>query len=345
MSDIAYVITGAGELTAVPAADTTAVKPGYAVVEVAFCGICGSDVESYRKGIPLPPSISGHEWGGTVISVGEGVESPAPGDRVSKTSAPSCGKCPLCRAGHHADCDRFSARAASSSPATHGAYTRFVQVPASTLVKLPDNVTDEQGALVEPATVALHGVRLRQPGLGGTALVFGLGVIGLFAVQLASLSGAVNVVAVDPDPVRRDAALGFGAVAAFAPDDPALQQRLMDLTDARGADVAYECSGQASVLTSAVPLMRNGGALVLIGAGMEPVQLVPALWLSKGLDVQTSLAHTRDEFDITVTLLSRGLLKTKGMTGTTVGLSRLPEVFADLAKKATSLKVLVDPRG
>lgn len=344
----AYVITGPEELSTVDVDVPDSVAPGRVRIDIAFCGICGSDVDAYRKGYPYHPTLSGHEWSGTVAAVGDGADGLAVGDRVARTCQPPCGGCALCLAGHPENCVRRSLSTVDHAP-THGAYTRSIDVPARSVVRLPQGVTLEQGALVEPATVALHGVRRTRPQLGDTALVLGLGVIGLFTVQLALLSGVTRVVAIEPMAARRTIAEGFGpaedSVTAFAPDDPAALETIMAATGGRGADMAYECSGQgASPMNVATAALRPGGRLMMIGAVIAPVEVIPALWLAKELTVDTALAHTRDEFDIIVDLLDRGLLDTTAMTSDVRGLARLPETFTELAAGADTLKVLVDPK-
>lgn len=344
MTQTAYVITGQRELTQVDVGLSGDPLPRHVVVEIAFCGICGSDVDAYRKGYPYNPTLSGHEWSGRIVSVGAGVDSLAPGDRVARTCQPPCGRCRMCVAGIHERCDNYSLSSLDTAP-DHGAYARTIHVPAAGLIKLPDNVSDEQGALVEPATVALHGVRLRQPRLGDTAAILGVGVIGLFAVQLARLAGATHVVAIDPNSERRSAAMELGATHAFAPDDEELQSTVLDLTGQRGADIAYDCAGTgAATIELGVSVLRPGGKFMLIGAPTSSAEVMPAFWLAKEIALETSLAHNRDEFDITVDLMSRSLLKTTGMTSTVIGLGDLPETFERLAERADSLKVLVDPR-
>ncbi len=343
----AYVITGPGELSTVSADRDGQLHPGDVRIDIAFCGICGSDVDAYRKGYPYHPTLSGHEWSGIVTAIGDDVDGLAVGDRVARTCQPPCGECALCLAGRPENCVRRSLSTVEHAPA-HGAYTRAIDVPARSVVALPDTVTLEQGALVEPATVALHGVRRTRPRLGDTAVVVGLGVIGLFTVQLALLSGATRVVAIDPVAQRRETAVGYGRageVVAFAPDDPDALIAVMDATGGRGADIAYECSGQgAAPMNFATSALRPGGHLMMIGAVIAVVEVVPALWLAKELTVDTALAHTREEFDIIVDLLAHGLLDTGPMTSQVRGLGELPGVLAALAEGPGPLKILIDPR-
>ncbi|GED96244.1 zinc-dependent alcohol dehydrogenase [Gordonia crocea] len=343
----AFVITGPGELSTVPAPDAEPLPAGHVRIAIAYCGICGSDVDAYRQGYPYHPTLSGHEWSGTVAAVGAGVDGLVVGDAVARTCQPPCGACELCRAGRPHNCVRRSLSTVQTAPA-HGAYTRTIEVPARSVVALPAGVGLAQGALVEPATVALHGVRRTRPRLGDTAVVIGLGVIGLFATQLALLSGVTRVIAVEPLAQRREIAQRYGpapdSVTAFAPDDPAALDTITAVTGGRGADMVYECSGQgAAAMNLASAALRPGGHLMMIGAVIAPVEVYPALWLAKELTVDTALAHTRDEFDVVVDLMDRGLLDTAAMTGDVRPLRDLPDVLDQLVAGPGPLKVLIDP--
>jgi 2-desacetyl-2-hydroxyethyl bacteriochlorophyllide A dehydrogenase len=342
MSQSAYVITGERTLSVVEVEEILDPEPGHVLVELAFTGVCASDVDAYRKGYPYHPTLSGHEWAGVVVRVGDGVTDVAVGDRVARTSLPGCGECPMCRAGHHGNCFYFSL-SSQPNPPKHGGYARRIQVPQRGVVKLPQSVTLEQGALIEPAAVALHGVNRAQPRLGDTVVVIGVGVIGLFAVQFAKLSGATRVFAVDPDPARRSVALEVGAFAAFDPEDATLARIIREETGGRGADIAYDCSGHPAALKQGVALLRLGATFMMIGSSSTPIEIVPAaLWNGMEIDVRGSLAHNREEFDTLVDLLDRGLVRTPGMTDTVVALSGLPKTFEEMAARPLGLKVLVD---
>ncbi|WP_183407821.1 zinc-dependent alcohol dehydrogenase [Nocardioides marmoriginsengisoli] len=340
---IAFVITGANELTAVEANSPEVPVSGHARVEITFAGICSSDIDAYRKGYPYAPTLSGHEWTGAVVAIGDNVKDLAVGDRVARTCQPACGDCRMCHAGHQGLCDFFSLGTLPTAP-NHGAYATHIQVPAGSLIKLPDNVTDQQGAMVEPAAVAFHAVRRSRVRAGDTVLLIGAGIIGLFAMQLARQSGAVNVIVIEPDERRRGVALALGATAAFAPEDEELLPTLLGLSGGRGADIAYECAGLGSSLMTVVKFLRPGGRLVMISAPTAPVEVIPAMWTSKELDIQTSRAHARDEFDVVVDLFAKGVLRTTGVITEIVALSQLPQVFEDIAAFANAHRVLVDPR-
>ncbi|GAA0977601.1 galactitol-1-phosphate 5-dehydrogenase [Nocardiopsis tropica] len=319
--------------------------PGTAVVEIGRTGICGSDVSAFKDGHDYPPFLSGHEWGGAVLDVGEGVADLAVGDRVVAGTPPACGRCAMCRAGHAQRCEGLTALSFGTHPLTpaHGAYAERITVPAEMLIRLPDGVDDDQAAMIEPATVALHAVRRRPPLLGETAVVMGAGPVGLFAVQLLRLSGTGRVVVVEPRQRRRGLALELGADAAVAPGAEAAAA-VQHASGGLGADLVFDCAGNEAALTAAVELCRPGATIMMLGVASGSVSVSPLAWLSKELTVQTSLAHLNHEFTVTADLIASGRLRTEPLHDATVGLTELPRALADLAAGQDHVKVLVDPR-
>ncbi len=340
----ARVITGAGRLDVIEVPEPEP-APGVAVVAIERCGICGTDVSAYRSGEPYPPFLSGHEWCGTVVAVGPGVTHLAEGDRAVCGSPPACGACAECRAGLTDRCARIlDVRPTPDSPQpVHGGYAPRIAVNAGRLIPIPADLPAEDAAQVEPATVALHGVRRSPLRVGDIAVVQGAGPIGLFALQLAKLAGASRVVAVEPQAHRRALATDLGADHAIAPGDAAVEL-LRDLTDGLGADVVYECSGAAGALDTAALLARPGGNVTMLGVPGAPVTVDPRLWLARETTVAASLAHTNAEFAMTLALLADGRLQVRPLHDRTIGLGELDETLAALASGESRLtKVLVDP--
>jgi len=336
--ETAYVITGRRELSPVPGTSYDEdPRPGHVLVGLRLTGICGSDIDGYNLGIVLSPTLSGHEWVGVVEKVADDVTEVAVGDRVVRAALPACGTCAQCRSGQHDLCGRTALSSAPTAP-RHGAYARYIQVPAAYVAKLPDAISFPDGALIEPATVAVHAVRRVRPDLGDTVVVSGAGVVGLTVLQLAKRLGATDVILVDPTPARRDVARELGADHVFAPDDPRLPETVLAASDDRGADIVYECAGKLAAIEQGTSLLRMGGRLMLVGIPFTPVQLALTGWLAKQIDVSTSLAHTRDEFLLTIKLMERGWIRTAPITFDTHGLSEIEQVFAELEKGAPAIK-------
>jgi threonine dehydrogenase-like Zn-dependent dehydrogenase len=236
---------------------------GQALVQVDRCGICGSDVSAYRSGKPYPPILHGHEWTGTVLG-GRGIPV-AEGARVVLGAAPPCGRCPSCRAGRPQHCELVLHMLPPVPP--HGGYAPRINVDAARLHPIPDHITSDAAALIEPATVALHGVRRTDLQAGDRVVVTGAGAIGLLTAQLAVLAGA-EVMVVEPDPERRAMAAGY-ASATFASTEE---------LDAP-VDVAFECAGANAAVDAAVRALRNGGQVTLIGVAAGALTIESDQWL------------------------------------------------------------------
>ncbi|MFN8025442.1 MAG: alcohol dehydrogenase catalytic domain-containing protein [Acidimicrobiia bacterium] len=302
---------------------------GQALVQVDRCGICGSDVSAYRSGKPYPPILHGHEWTGTVLG-GRGITQ-SEGDRVVLGAPPPCGRCSSCRGGRPQHCELVLMMAPPVPP--HGGYAPRINVDGTRLHAIPDHVSADAAALVEPATVALHGVRRTDLHAGDRVLVTGAGAIGLLATQIAALAGA-EVVVVEPDDERRAMAARY-ASATFASTDE---------LDGR-VDVAFECAGANAAVNAAARALRNGGQLTLIGVASGALTIESEQWLIRELTVRTALAHTAWDFDASIRMVADGRLDLAPLAQRTVTLDGLPQAFAELADGTSgAVKVLVDPQ-
>jgi (R,R)-butanediol dehydrogenase / meso-butanediol dehydrogenase / diacetyl reductase len=315
-------------------------KPGTAVVEVGLCGICGTDVHGFLSDQPYNPAICGHEFSGVVAAIGAGVANLSEGDRVLAGIAPACGRCAPCRAGQSAWCETaflgMVGRDALAPP--HGAFAPRIAIGAGRLVPVAAGLTDEQAAVVEPATVALHAVRRSPPHLGDVVAVQGCGPIGLLALQCAKAAGAGRVVAIEPDPARRELAITLGADVAVAPE------AALDALGA-GADLVLECAGVPATVQRAVELVRRGGTVNLVGLASGTAAIAPGVWLVKEVTVVASLGYLHHEFAECMDLIADGRVQVTPLHDRTVGLSELPAAIERLADHPSSaVKVLVDPR-
>lgn len=341
----AALITGRNAVDLVEFPDPTPADRGV-VVDIAYCGVCGTDVHAFQSGEPYNPAICGHEWAGTLSAVGRDVKEFAEGDRVVVAVAPSCGRCAACRAGRAERClvSFMSALGRDPLAPPHGGFAPRIAVAAERVVKTNPALTDLQAAQVEPATVAFHAVRRSGLRLGDVAVVQGAGPIGLGTLQWVRAAGAGIVVVVEPNESRQKLALELGAHHVVAPG-AAADALVKELTHGLGADIVYECVGKPSTVQSAVDLARRGGAMCLIGLANENAPITPAAWLIKEIAVTSALAYNNEEFDAAMNMIADGRFRTEPMHSGTIGLDRLADTLADLASGASShTKVLVDPR-
>ena len=323
--------------------------PGQAVVEVSACGICGSDLHSYQHGFAARPGqVLGHEFTGRVVDA-DGSPDLAVGTRVCVRPLIPCGRCDRCRAGEIQLCE--GGYRDQIGYAARGAFAERVLVPRAqageTVFALPDSVDDEAGALVEPLAVGLHAVRLGAPELGETAVVFGLGTIGLGVVRFLRLAGVRTILAFDPSALRRERALELGADAAHDPaaDEPVRTVRAVTGRGPFGgarADVVIECAGVAQTFGDATRVLRNGGRLVLAAIYGRAFEMNPSRIVEKELTVRGSLAY-KDEFPRVIDLLAAGAIDASRLISHRFPLERIEEAFRAQLDRERALKVLVTP--
>lgn len=312
------------------------------LVEVSFCGVCGSDIHMALEGWGRPGSILGHEWSGVVAEVGSAVGRWRPGDPVVGGPTQRCGTCRFCRAGRPSLCEDRSTPGVTE---WQGAFATYIRVPEGELLALPDGLDLRAAALAEPLAVALHGITQGRLEPGDRAMVIGMGPIGQLTLAALRAHGVDDVDAVEPAPARQELARALGARSVRHPADldvPSIAEpdRIVD----GAADVVFECSGKKAAMEAGLAQLRRGGRLVLVGAGIESPTFDPNRILLNELVVTGSFTYDATGFDDALALLVDGavpvdLLLEPG----TVPLSGVLPVMQQLARGELAAKVLVAP--
>jgi len=347
MKAAAYVEPGRLEVLEV---EEPELEPGDVLLEVAACGVCGSDLESLRHGSNVTPGqVMGHEIGGRLLDAG-GVEGLSEGDVVAVRPLLACGECASCLRGSTQLCERSLQQGLGYG--LPGGFAQRLRVPKAArgmnVFVLPADLDPTLAALVEPLAVSLRGVKQAEVGPGDVVLVLGLGQIGLGALVLARLQGAEHVIGVDPSPLRRDAAAAAGATMTVDPLATKVEQVVRDLTGpgpyglGAAADCAIECSGVPSSFTAAVKSLRPEGRLSLIAHSREPFAVKSGRIVEKELRVQGSFAY-RDEMREVADLIGAGRLDLTPFVSHRLSLSDIEAAFAVQGNAAESLKVLMQP--
>jgi len=251
-------------------APTPTPGPRDVLVRVVKTGICGTDRHIYEwdgwaAGRVKPPLVVGHEFVGIVERVGLGVRAVELGDRVSGEGHIGCGHCYCCRTGQSHICDKVDIVGVD----VQGCFAPYVCLPESNIWKVDAKICDDQACLFDPFGNAMHTV-MAQPISGKQVLVVGCGTIGLMAIGILHVGGVDKVIAVDPNPVKRELARTMGADEVLERCDASA---VRDLTDRDGADVMLEMSGHPGAFVRAFDCVRNGGVASLLGICPEPVAL------------------------------------------------------------------------
>lgn len=251
---------------------------GQVLLQVLSVGVCGSGVHYFLDGgigddKVEDPFVIGHEFSACIAALGPGVDGPPVGTRVAVEPAISCGTCEFCLAGHPNLCENILF---CSTPPTPGALQEYIVHPAELCFPLPDTVTNDQGAMLEPLGVALHAVRLANLHPGDTVAILGCGPIGLLTLQVALISGARAAYVTDVVPERLAMASKFGATAAFKADEGDPVAWVMEQTHGRGVDVAFEAAWAAETVAQSAEMARRGGKLMMVGIPRENVAVFPA---------------------------------------------------------------------
>lgn len=317
--------------------------PTGAIVKVTAAAICGSDLHFYEGDYPLFQPVSlGHEAVGTVVEVGSDVHSVKVGDYVIVSSVAGCGACSGCATKDPIQC--LSGPQIFGSGVLGGAQAEFMAVPAADfqLLKMPENISTEQALLLTDnlATGWSAAQRADIP-VGGTAVVIGLGAVGLCAVQSALFLGAAKVFAVDPVAQRRDRAAAMGAT----PIEPPAMQTVMEATGGRGADSVIDAVGNDTTLNDAIATVRARGTVSVVGVhNLNPYPFPALTGLLRSLTFRMTTAPVQQTWPELIPLLQNGRLNVDGIFTTNLSLDQAAEGYAAVAARSgDDVKVLLTP--
>ncbi len=293
------------------------------LVRVRACGICGSDVHGYTgtTGRRIPPIIMGHEASGIVEAVGRNARNVAEGERITFDSTVYCNQCPACREGRMNLCQSRKVLGVST-PTFHrdGAMAEYVVVPWWIIHRLPEAVSFEEAACIEPASVSLHAARITPIDVNDVVAVVGAGQIGLFAMQAARVKGAGRIVALDVREERLALARELGAdvtIHSGSGDVGAEMRRLMGRPD---ADAVLEAVGTEATVRLAMDLTKLGGNLTLIGNVTPRIQVNLQDIVSRELTIRGSCAIA-GEYRACLDLMAAGRIQAKPLISRIVPLS------------------------
>jgi (R,R)-butanediol dehydrogenase / meso-butanediol dehydrogenase / diacetyl reductase len=314
--------------------------PGEVRLDVAYCGVCGTDLHIAHGAMDARVArhqVIGHEMSGTVAELGPGVDGVAVGDPVVVRPLDARGETAADRGFSHIS--RSLKFLGIDAP---GALQASWTVPAFTLHRVPDGVDLRHAALAEPLAVACHDVRRGELAEGALALVIGGGPIGLLIALVARSRGA-RVLVAEPDSTRRELAVGLG-FAALDPGAEDIAAAVAQASDGAGADVVFEVSGSAAGILAATQHAAIRGRVVVVAIFPEPtpVALFDLFW--KELEVRGARVYEPEDFDAALALLADGTLGAERLITAVEPLQRVPDVLDELSGGRAAMKILVDCR-
>ena len=307
----ALVYEGPRKMT-VREVDMPTVEPDEVLIRVAYSGICGSELSGYlgQNALRKPPLVFGHEFSGTVAELGEraaSVQDLSVGQRVTANPLISCGRCEKCLVGRQQLCVRRKLLSASLP----GSNVEYVKVPARFVYPLPDTVSLEQGALVEPVACAVRAAELASVKPSHTVLVTGIGPIGLFIVQALKVHGARRIIAVDLNKDRLEMARRLGAIT-ISPKEANIVEEVRRITDGKGVEVAVDAVGVGTTRNQCVQSVTPGGRVIFEGLHDAESMLPVNTMIRNEVTCIGSFAYSPLDFGTAVQWLAEGRIGLKG---------------------------------
>lgn len=317
---------------------------GQMLIKVQRCGICGSDLhmtDSNSCFHPASGAIIGHEFSGEVVALGEGV-SPEwrEGQRLTAMPYMGCGHCAQCLAGDPVWCAQVRSM---PSGRAQGGFAEYTVVGAAESLRLPDSLSWEEGAFVEPVAVGIHAVAMAKLAPGARVLVVGAGAVGLAVAACARAAGAGPVCVTARTDSRADLACKMGATDFLLNDD----QLAANFAKVAGGppEVVFECVGLPGMLDLCAKLAAPRSTVVVLGACMQQERMMPILPTMKELRLQFVLCYSRRDFETALHMIETGRIDPLLLHTDTVDMSRFPDMFEALRQRSSQCKVLLSPGG
>lgn len=318
-------------------------------VKVSWAGICGSDLHAYHYGLGIPtepneltgvqaPLVLGHEFAGTVVEIGEDVTDVAVGDRVAIEPLIYPDDDVYVRQGRYNLANKFAFLGVQSN----GGFAEYAVMNERMVHKLPENVSLEEGALIEPTAVALQAVRESQLKVGQTVVVFGVGPIGLLTIISAKTAGAAEIIAVDISNERLALAKEVGATITINSMEENPTEKILSLHE-HGVDIAYEAAGAEITFNTALTVLKKRGQLMVIAAFGKPVSIdVTQHLMMKEINITASFSYC-NIFPEVIHLIASGRMDVKKVITKKIALDDLVENGLELLEKDKShAKILID---
>lgn len=310
------------------------------LIQVKVCGICGSDIHAYKGRHPFvhPPIVLGHEFSGLVSEIGSGVKAISKGEKVTTEPNVVCGECYNCLHGRYNICVNLKVIGCVGH---NGAFAEYIIVPKDKVIKLPQGISWDEAALIEPAAVAVHAVKKAEQRIGDRVIILGAGPIGLLVMQVAKVSGAKEVIITDLLDYRLKKACDLGADRTINSSS----ENLVDLVKedyGERIDLIYDCVGIEETISQAIQIARKGTKILIVGVPEGKIGVNLAYVQDRELELLGSLMYVREDFTTALELIHQGKIKVRPLVSHHFTLEETDKAFQKiLTMKEEVLKVLV----
>lgn len=322
--------------------DLPFIKQDYEVkIKVVVTGICGSEIHAYHGTHPfrVPPVISGHEFAGVVVEIGKEVKSVSVGDRVTVEPHYGCGVCRPCQRGAYNICKE---KKVLGTQEWTGSFGEYIIVPENTVVKLPDNVSFEQGALIEPIAVGVHAVINADVVLGDSVAILGAGPIGLGLLLAAKNSGATKIFVTDALDYNLDIAKKMGATNVINSLKEDMTEIILNETNGEGVGKVFLAVGIESVLNDSFKILRRGGKLAEVALFGKKPQVEISCVQNKEITILGSNMYTKADFEIAAEAIAANMFDTSLMISKIMPIEDIKNAINIVDKKTENVvKVLL----
>ena len=344
--NLSFILNKPNDVTYAERPKPTLASPHDVLVAVNYTGICGSDVHYWVHGaighyVVKEPMVLGHESAGTVVEVGDQVTSLKPGDAVAIEPGYPCRRCHACLAGHYNLCPEM---AFAATPPIHGTLTGLWSAPADFCYKLPEGVSLQEGAMIEPLAVAVHIVKQATITPGQSVVVMGAGPVGLLCAAVARAYGASKVVSVDIVQSKLDFARGFAATHTYASQRVSAEDNARNIRELaglpRGADVVIDASGAEPSIQTSLHTVRTGGTYVQGGMGKPDITFPIMALCLKEVTAKGSFRYGAGDYALAVELVATGKVDVKKLITAVVSFDKAEEAFRKV-KEGEAIKVLI----
>ncbi len=312
---------------------------GEVLINVAYAGICGSDLHMLEAGMFPPGSIIGHEFSGHIAAIGEGVTNWKEGEQVIVMPLNTCLTCEPCKRGDIQVCQAglIGGYGMGMNP---GGFAQYMVAKSSLLYRVPDGLDMKTAALNEPWAVAMRGINQSNIQEGENALIMGAGPIGLLCIFALKNIGAGKIFISEPDPFRAEKALAAGADGVFNPNKENPGDKIQQVTG-KSPDHIFECAGTADSMQEAALTSGIQGHITMLGVHQGNVSIFPIIWFAKELSVTFSMGYSLTEFSDSIDLLAKDVVNPNVVISDVVPLDDIDGAFKALHGSGHT-KILVD---